>query len=252
MKNINLNKLIRNIIYILTVFLIVLIIYNSILLLNNQFFNKTSYKNSFRVNKTIDNISNDFNINSSYKIKFKENDINKLSSISSADILMLDYDSSNHQFNYSAVFSNNNFIKDSSMEVISYIDEKDFPKINFLNYNDLKNKFNNNYIDTISVVNIDSSFSNFLYYNNEYHYFYNGLQGISICAKFPITYKNIVIDASSQKENTFYVYSNGLFKEFKRNSLLYLTKGKTFWLTLNSDSTLSYNFSNVQNKVDEK
>lgn len=51
MNNINLNKIIRNIVYILTIFLIVLILYNCILLLNSGPFDKTSYKNSLRVEK---------------------------------------------------------------------------------------------------------------------------------------------------------------------------------------------------------
>ncbi|MGN2371118.1 hypothetical protein ACTFJW_13890 [Clostridium cagae] len=164
MNNINLNKIIRNVVYILTIFLIVLILYNCILLLNSGTFDKTSYKNSLRVEKIVaDDVYDVFNINSSYKIKFKENDINKLPSISKAEILMVNYDPITHESNYSAIFFNNDFIKDSSMEIISYINENDFPNITFLEYENLKNEFNNNYIDTISLVDINFSFSNFLY-----------------------------------------------------------------------------------------
>lgn len=250
MNNINLNKIIRNVVYILTIFLIVLILYNCILLLNSGTFDKTSYKNSLRVEKIVaDDIYDVFNINSSYKIKFKENDINKLPSISKAEILMVNYDPITHESNYSAIFFNNDFIKDSSMEIISYINENDFPNITFLEYENLKNEFNNNYIDTISLVDINFSFSNFLYYNNEYHHFNNGVQNIDSSTKLPMTYKNIVIDASSQKENTLYVYSGGLFKEFQKDSSIYLTKGKTFWMTLNTDSKITYNFSDVESKL---
>ncbi|MBN1066601.1 hypothetical protein DVW02_01155 [Clostridium botulinum] len=250
MNNINLNKIIRNVVYILTVFLIVLILYNCILLLNSGTFDKTSYKNSLRVEKIVaDDIYDVFNINSSYKIKFKENDINKLPSISKAEILMVNYDPITHESNYSAIFFNNDFIKDSSMEIISYINENDFPNITFLEYENLKNEFNNNYIDTISLVDINFSFSNFLYYNNEYHHFNNGVQNIDSSTKLPMTYKNIVIDASSQKENTLYVYSGGLFKEFQKDSSIYLTKGKTFWMTLNTDSKITYNFCDVESKL---
>lgn len=250
MNNINLNKIIRNVVYILTIFLIVLILYNCILLLNNGTFNKTSYKNSLRVEKIVaDDVYDVFNINSSYKIKFKENDINKLPSISKAEILMVNYDPITHESNYSAIFFNNDFIKDSSMEIISYINENDFPNITFLEYENLKNEFNNNYIDTISLVDINFSFSNFLYYNNEYHHFNNGVQNIDSSTKLPMTYKNIVIDASSQKENTLYVYSGGLFKEFQKDSSIYLTKGKTFWMALNTDSKITYNFSDVESKL---
>ncbi|AIY80396.1 hypothetical protein FDB15_11805 [Clostridium botulinum] len=250
MNNINLNKIIRNVIYILTIFLIVLILYNCILLLNSGTFDKTSYKNSLRVEKIVaDDVYDVFNINSSYKIKFKENDINKLPSISKAEILMVNYDPITHESNYSAIFFNNDFIKDSSMEIISYINENDFPNITFLEYENLKNEFNNNYIDTISLVDINFNFSNFLYYNNEYHHFNNGVQNIDSSTKLPMTYKNIVIDASSQKENTLYVYSGGLFKEFQKDSSIYLTKGKTFWMTLNTDSKITYNFSDVESKL---
>ncbi|NFG42227.1 hypothetical protein FC789_13740 [Clostridium botulinum] len=250
MNNINLNKIIRNIVYILTIFLIVLILYNCILLLNSGPFDKTSYKNSLRVEKIVtDDIYDVFNINSSYKIKFKENDINKIPSISKAEILMVNYDPITHESNYSAIFFNNDFIKDSSMEIISYINENDFPNITFLEYENLKNEFNNNYIDTISLVDINFNFSNFLYYNNEYHHFNNGVQNIDSSTKLPMTYKNIVIDASSQKENTLYVYSGGLFKEFQKDSSIYLTKGKTFWMTLNTDSKITYNFSDVESKL---
>lgn len=250
MNNIDLNKIIRNIIYILTIFLTGLILYNSILLLNDNFFHKTSYKNSLRVEKIVaDDVYDVFNINSSYKIKFKENDINKLPLISKSEILMLNYDPIAHQSNYSAIFFNNDFINDSSMEIISYVNENDFPNITFLEYEKLKNEFNNHCIDTISIIDIDFNFSNFLYYNNEYHHFNNGTQTIDSSTKLPITYKNIVIDASSQKENTFYVYSGGLFKEFKKDSSIYLTKGKTFWITLNNDSKISYNFCDVENKL---
>ena len=250
MNNINLNKIIRNIVYILTIFLIVLILYNCILLLNSGPFDKTSYKNSLRVEKIVtDDIYDVFNINSSYKIKFKANDINKIPSISKAEILMVIYDPITHESNYSAIFFNNDFIKDSSMEIISYINENDFPNITFLEYENLKNEFNNNYIDTISLVDINFSFSNFLYYNNEYHHFNNGVQNIDSSTKLPMTYKNIVIDASSQKENTLYVYSGGLFKEFQKDSSIYLTKGKTFWMTLNTDSKITYNFSDVESKL---
>ncbi|WP_315077884.1 hypothetical protein [uncultured Clostridium sp.] len=250
MNNINLNKIIRNVIYILTIFLIVLILYNCILLLNNNPFDKTSYKNSLRVEKIVeDDVYNAFNINSSYKIKFKEKDISQLPSISKAEILMINYDPITSQPNYSAIFFNNDFITDSSMEIISYINENDFPNITFLEYEKLKNEFNNNYIDAISIVDINFSFSNFLYYNNEYHHFNNGVQNIDSSTKLPITYKNIVIDASSQKENTLYVYSGGLFKEFQKDSFIYLTKGKTFWMTLNNDSKITYNFSDVESKL---
>ncbi|ACD51925.1 hypothetical protein FDB55_05030 [Clostridium botulinum] len=250
MNNINLNKIIRNVTYILIIFLIVLILYNCILLLNNSPFNKTSYKNSLRVENVIEyDVYDAFNINSSYKIKFKEDDISKLPSLSKAEILMLNYDPITSKPNYSAIFFNNDFITDSSMEIISYIDETDFPNITFLEYEKLKNEFNNNYIDTISIINIDFSFSNFLYYNNEYHHFNNGIQSIDPSAKLPITYKNIVIDTSSKKENTLYVYSGGLFKEFKKDSSIYLTKGKTFWMTLNDDSKITYTFSDVENKL---
>ncbi|KFX56418.1 hypothetical protein FDC58_17390 [Clostridium botulinum] len=250
MNNINLNKIIRNVVYILTIFLIVLILYNCILLLNSGTFDKTSYKNSLRVEKIVaDDVYDVFNINSSYKIKFKENDINKLPSISKAEILMVNYDPITHESNYSAIFFNNDFIKDSSMEIISYINENDFPNITFLEYENLKNEFNNNYIDTISLVDINFNFSNFLYYNNEYHHFNNGVQNIDSSTKLPMTYKNIVIDASSQKENTLYVYSGGLFKEFQKDSSIYLTKGKTFWMTLNTDSKITYNFSDVESKL---
>lgn len=250
MNNINLNKIIRNVVYILTIFLIVLILYNCILLLNSRTFDKTSYKNSLRVEKIVaDDVYDVFNINSSYKIKFKENDINKLPSISKAEILMVNYDPITHESNYSAIFFNNDFIKDSSMEIISYINENDFPNITFLEYENLKNEFNNNYIDTISLVDINFNFSNFLYYNNEYHHFNNGVQNIDSSTKLPMTYKNIVIDASSQKENTLYVYSGGLFKEFQKDSSIYLTKGKTFWMTLNTDSKITYNFSDVESKL---
>ncbi|NFN18006.1 hypothetical protein FDB52_03755 [Clostridium botulinum] len=250
MNNINLNKIIRNITYILIIFLIVLILYNCILLLNNSPFDKTSYKNSLRVENVIkDDVYDAFKINSSYKIKFKENNISKLPSLSKAEILMLNYDPITSQPNYSAIFFNNDFIPDSSMEIISYINETDFPNITFLEYEKLKNEFNNNYIDTISIINIDFSFSNFLYYNNEYHHFNNGIQSIDQSTKLPITYKNIVIDTSSKKENTLCVYSEGLFKEFKKDSSIYLTKGKTFWMTLNNDSKITYNFSDVENKL---
>lgn len=162
---------------------------------------------------------------------------------------MVIYDPITHESNYSAIFFNNDFIKDSSMEIISYINENDFPNITFLEYENLKNEFNNNYIDTISLVDINFSFSNFLYYNNEYHHFNNGVQNIDSSTKLPMTYKNIVIDASSQKENTLYVYSGGLFKEFQKDSSIYLTKGKTFWMTLNTDSKITYNFSDVESKL---
>lgn len=53
MKNIDSNKIAKNIIYVLTIFLIILILYNCILLFNNYFINKASYKNSLRVDKKI-------------------------------------------------------------------------------------------------------------------------------------------------------------------------------------------------------
>lgn len=249
MKKFDSDKLIRTIIYVLTIFLIVLILYNCILLLNIHFHNKTSYKNSLRVDKKIVNdIYDVFNINSSYKVNFKENDMNKLPSIQNSKITILTYDALTHKKNYSAIFFDNSFIKDSSVESFSNINKNAFSKINFLDYENLKKEFNDS-IDTVSIVNSDYSYLTILYYKNGYHYFDNANQNINTYVNNPIIYKNIVIDISAQKQNTLYVYSSGLFKEVKKDSDLNLTKGATFWLNLNSDSKIYYTFSDIENKI---
>lgn len=250
MNNKLLSKIITIIIYFLTAFLICLILYNMFLLINRDSAPNEPPRNSIKVSPISgEEIHSVSNMNNIYKVKFKNFPIDKLSLISKASIIYDNYDESTNSNLYSALFLDENFKRDDSMLTISNISTNDLPNITFVDNSSLKKYSYFKLIDSITITNSSDAYSNFFYYGGAYHHFSKSLEDTDSISNKPITYQNIVIDASSQKENTLYVYSCGMFREYSKTSKLFLSKGKTFWFTLNKNCSIYFSFSNLDIKM---
>lgn len=244
------NKVITIIIYFLTVFLMCLILYNMYLLINKSSYSNEAPKNSIKVSPISgEDIHNVSNMNTIYKVTFKNKPIDKLLAIPKASIIYANYDNSSNSNSYSALFLDEDFTKDDSMLTISTVSRDKLPNIEFIDSSALNKYSYFKLIDNITLITGKDSYSNFFYYNGAYHHFTQSYKDKNSISNNPITYQNIIIDVSNQKENTLYVYSSGMFREYNKNSKLFLSKGKTFWLTLNKNSSIYSSFSNLDTEI---
>ena len=133
------------------------------------------------------------------------------------------------------------------MLTISLILTAELPNITFIDSSKLNDYSYINLINSINVINNNSFSSSFFYYNGEYHHFINSLE--DKVSNKPITYKNIIIDASCQKNNILYVYTGGLFRSYIKGSNLFLSEGKTYWDTLDKNSSLNFTLSNLGDNI---
>lgn len=250
MNNKTLNKLITITIYLLTSLLTILILYNIILLFNKHYSSNEMPRNSIKVSPISgEEIHSVSNMNKIYKVNYKNLSINKLTSISKASIIYDAYDETINSTLYSALFLDKNFSKENAMLAISPVLIKDLPNIAFIDKSQLKNYSYIKLIDSIILTNSYDSYSNFFYYNGEYHHFTKSLEDKDPISNKSITYKNIVIDVSTQIKDTIYVYSAGLFKQYNKGEKLFLSNGKTYWCILNKNSSIHFSFSDLDSEM---
>lgn len=237
MNHRTLNKIVTITIYFLTSILTILIFYNIILIFSKNFNSSQPPRNSIQVSPISgEKVYNVSNMNAIYKVSYKNVPLNKLPSLSKASIIYDTYNESTNSNSYSALFLGDNFTRDDSMLSISSILTAELPNITFIDSSKLKDYSYAKLIDSINLTNNHSSYSNFLYYNGEYHHFITSLEDKDTFSNKPITYQNIIIDASRQKDNILYVYSGGLFRTYIKGDNLFLSKGKTYWCILDKNS----------------
>lgn len=250
MNHRTLNKIVTITIYFLTSILTILIFYNIILIFSKNFNSSQAPRNSIQVSPISgEKIYTVSNMNEIYKVSYKNVPLNKLSSLSKASIVYDSYDESTNSNSYSALFLGNDFTRDDSMLAISSVLTAELPNITFINSSKLKDYSYVKLIDSINVTNNHSFYSNFFYYNGEYHHFIKSLEDKHTVSNKPITYQNIIIDASRQKNNILYVYTGGLFRSYINSDTLFLSQGKTYWCILDKNSSLNFTFSDLDNDM---
>ncbi|SFC82443.1 hypothetical protein [Clostridium uliginosum] len=120
MKSNNLDKIFSTIIYVLTIFLIGLILYNIFLILNKNLISKSPSNNSVKVSPiSEESIYVIPNMNSIHNVTFKDTNFDRMTSLSKAIILYENDNDSKQSTIYSALFSDKNFTKDLSSYPIS-------------------------------------------------------------------------------------------------------------------------------------
>lgn len=250
MNNRTLNKIVTIIIYSLTSILTILILYNIILILSKNFHSSQPPRNSIKVSPISgEKIYSVSNMNSIYKVDYKNVPLNNLISLSKASIIYDTYNESNNSNSYSALFLDDNFIRDDSMLTISSISTAELPNITFIDSSKLKDYSYLKLINNINITNTHNSYSNFFYYNGQYNLFTKSSEDRYPVLNKTTTYQNIIIDVTSQKSNILYVYSGGLFRSYMNGDNLFLSKGKTYWCTLNKYTSLNFTFLDSDDKI---
>lgn len=249
MKHKTLNKIVTLTIYFLTIILTILILYNMILIFRKNIPHSYIPRNSIKVSPITDEkIYNVSNMKSIYKVNYKNVPLNKLASLSKASVIYDTCNESNDSSSYSALFLGDDFTRENSMLTISSVLADELPNITFINSSNLKDHSYMKSIDSIILTNNLNTYSNFFYYDGEYHHFTKSLEDKDPVSNKPITYKNVIIDANNH-ENTLYVYSGGLFRNYIKGNNLFLSKGRTYWYTLNKNFSLNYTFSDLDEKM---
>ena len=249
MKHKTLNKIVTITIYFLTSILTILILYNIILIFGKNSPNTPSPRNSIKVSPISgEKVYNVSNMKAIYKVNYKNVPLNKLSSLSKASIIYDTYNESNNSNSYSALFLGDDFTREDSMLTISSTLTEELPNITFINNSDLKDYSYIKSIDSIILTNNLNSYSNFFYYDGEYHHFTKSLEDTDPISNKQITYQNVIIDTNDQG-NILYVYSGGLFRNYIKGDNLFLSKGRTYWCTLNKNSLLNFTFSDLDEKM---
>ena len=237
----NLRKLINYTIYSLIFILSILIIYNAYLIYSNITLSKTPPKNSVRVSpltgEEFTNVSSSKNI---LKVIYNKNS-NSYGSLSSASIIFEEVE--NNIWNIYALFMEDDLCRDSTMDIVSEYYSNDLPIINFNSPPGISCSI----IDTVNINYSNKDSSNFIFFNNTYYHFYNNCEDLDSSTSNTVSYNNIIIDISTLENNTILVFSKGKCYKQLKSTPLYLSKGKSYWITLKKDDSINI----FNNKLEE-
>lgn len=248
-----LSKTINILIYILIFSLSLLILYNFYLIYNNISAPKDPPRNSVQVSPlTGEEVTSVSYSNKIIKVVYNSN-TSSLGGLSKASMVF--EHSENNRKVISALFLENDLIKDPSMDLISESYSDILPTINFIPSKSLDNYYKED-INSINIKLDTNLNSNFVFLNNYYYPINSDSKTFDFdpntfadLSQHPASYTNIIVDNSELESDTLLVFSGGKMKKISANSPIYLLQGKTYVITLNHNSTIETSFNKTQKSL---